>query len=54
VRGVEGGPAGVQHISFEGRPAYLLVYSGTGGRVLVVVGESCSGADPSLLYTRTL
>jgi hypothetical protein len=54
VRGTGGSPAGVQHISFEGQPAYLLVYSGAGGRMLVVVGERCSGEDPSLLYTRTL
>jgi hypothetical protein len=54
VRGAGDRPAGVQHISFEGQPAYLLVYSGAGGRMLVVVGASCSGEDPSLLYTRTL
>ena len=54
VQGVSGSPAGVQHISFEGHPAYLLLYSSGAGRVLVVVGEGCTGEDPSLLYTRIL
>jgi hypothetical protein len=54
VQGINTGPAGVQHIRFEGQQAYLLVYSGTSARTLVVVGEKCSTADPDVLYTRTL
>jgi hypothetical protein len=52
--GVGGRPAGVQHISFEGRRAYLLVYTGGAGRMLVVVAESCSGEEPNVLYSRAV
>jgi hypothetical protein len=45
-------PAGVQHIRFEGRPAYLLAYREAGRLVLVVVAERCSAADPAVLFSR--
>jgi hypothetical protein len=45
-------PAGLQHIRFEGRPAYLLAYRGAGRMVLVVVAERCSEADPAVLFSR--
>jgi hypothetical protein len=55
VPGTGGGaPAGVQHILFEGRPGYLLVYASGSGRVLVVVAEGCSAEAPGVLYTRPL
>ncbi len=47
-------PVGVQHIRFEGQPAYLLVYVDGGRRTLVVVGERCSKLDPAVLYIRPL
>jgi hypothetical protein len=44
-------PAGVQHIRFEGTPAYALAYSANGRRTLVVVAETCTEADPQVLFT---
>ena len=43
--------AGVQHIRFEGTPAYALAYSANGKRTLVVVAETCTATDPQVLFT---
>ena len=54
VPGTDPEPAGLQHIRFEGRSAYLLLYAGGSRRILVVVAERCSAANPQVLFSRTV
>jgi len=48
-----GSPLAVQHIRFEGTPAYLLVYGGP-QPIAVVVGDTCTATVTQVLFSKPL